>query len=91
LFEQDGDDDAREAKLKLKQYEQPGELVTLPSGIQYRELLEGTGKQIALGSKVSMKCAPTSSIKLACICWKRVLHTPNTTISNNTAVPALAM
>ena len=114
------EDDVQGTKLKLKQYEQPGELVTLDSGtfsshtclsvalqspdvpphallsheweiagsvhaswrcfmqlqdpvatacreqpvsmhtgIQYRELLEGTGdKIVALGSKVSMKCAP---------------------------------
>lgn len=37
----------------------------LHAGIQYRELLEGTGdKVVALGSKVSMKCAPLSVMAL---------------------------
>ena len=37
----------------------------LHAGIQYRELLEGTGdKVVALGSKVSMKCAPLAVMAL---------------------------
>eukprot|EP01023_Acetabularia_acetabulum_P055276 TRINITY_DN6368_c1_g1_i1.p1 TRINITY_DN6368_c1_g1~~TRINITY_DN6368_c1_g1_i1.p1 ORF type:complete len:215 (-),score=28.98 TRINITY_DN6368_c1_g1_i1:178-822(-) len=44
------DDDIQDSILKNRQYEQPGELVTLPSGIQYRELLEGTGSQAFFGS-----------------------------------------
>ena len=41
---------------KLK-YEQPGALVTLASGIQFREILEGTGKAAAIGDKCSIRCA----------------------------------
>jgi len=37
-----------------RQYEQPGELVTLPSGIQYRELAVGTGKAAKLGALCEM-------------------------------------
>ncbi|KXZ43087.1 hypothetical protein GPECTOR_102g40 [Gonium pectorale] len=45
-----GSDAVREERLRYRQYEQPGTLVTLPSGIQYRELLEGTGPEAVLGS-----------------------------------------
>eukprot|EP00803_Ostreobium_quekettii_P007037 evm.model.scf_447EXC.2 EVM.evm.TU.scf_447EXC.2 scf_447EXC:14068-17358(-) len=44
------DEDVRGEYLKLRQYEQPGELVTLPSGVQYREFLEGTGRSATAGS-----------------------------------------
>ena len=49
---------------KLK-YEQPGTLVTLPSGIQYREILEGGGKAAAIGDKCSLRCVSMSKI---CTC-----------------------
>jgi hypothetical protein len=44
-----GDPDAvQAARLKYRQYEQPGELVTLqPSGVQYREILTGAGPRAA--------------------------------------------
>ena len=48
--------------MKLKQFEQPGDLVTLPSGIQFRELLEGSGRAAALGSKISIRCAPAPAM-----------------------------
>lgn len=41
--EAEGLGDARDEYLEKRQYEQPGTLVTLPSGVQFRELLEGTG------------------------------------------------
>eukprot|EP01026_Neomeris_dumetosa_P065309 TRINITY_DN62657_c0_g1_i4.p1 TRINITY_DN62657_c0_g1~~TRINITY_DN62657_c0_g1_i4.p1 ORF type:complete len:279 (+),score=30.23 TRINITY_DN62657_c0_g1_i4:59-895(+) len=44
------DKDVQEIVLRNRQYEQPGELVTLPSGIQYRELLQGQGPQALVGS-----------------------------------------
>ena len=50
LREQDGKGDARDEFLEPRQYEQPGEVVTLPSGVQYRELLEGTGRTAEIGS-----------------------------------------
>lgn len=46
-----------DAKLQRKQYEQPGELVTLASGLQYRELLPGSGRAAALGDTVSLRYA----------------------------------
>jgi hypothetical protein len=42
-----------DSKMKLKQYEQPAELVTLKSGVQYRELLAGSGKAAQLGSNAT--------------------------------------
>ncbi|KAG2426955.1 hypothetical protein HXX76_012740 [Chlamydomonas incerta] len=45
-----GADSVREERLKYRQFEQPGTLVTLPNGLQYRELLEGSGPEAALGS-----------------------------------------
>ncbi len=39
----------------LRQFEQPGELVTLPSGLQYREMEVGTGHRTAeIGSTVEI-------------------------------------
>jgi hypothetical protein len=46
-----------ESKMRLRQYEQPGELVTLPSGIQFREILEGSGAEATFGRKLSIRCA----------------------------------
>ncbi|GIL92722.1 hypothetical protein Vretimale_11763 [Volvox reticuliferus] len=43
-------DAVREERLRYRQYEQPGTLVTLPNGLQYRELLEGTGPEATIGS-----------------------------------------
>ncbi|KAG2450904.1 hypothetical protein HYH02_004736 [Chlamydomonas schloesseri] len=45
-----GADSVRDERLKYRQFEQPGTLVTLPNGLQYRELLEGTGPEAQLGS-----------------------------------------
>jgi FKBP-type peptidyl-prolyl cis-trans isomerase len=45
----------QESKVRVRQYEQPGELVTLPSGIQYREILKGSGAEAVLGSKLSIR------------------------------------
>ncbi|EFJ40481.1 hypothetical protein VOLCADRAFT_108144 [Volvox carteri f. nagariensis] len=45
-----GVDAVREERLRYRQYEQPGTLVTLPNGLQYRELLEGTGPEATPGS-----------------------------------------
>ena len=65
--EQAADDAAEspdDAKLRLRQYEQPGELVTLRSGVQFREILEGSGARAELGSKLSiMYAAPRRCCK----------------------------
>ncbi|GLC35668.1 hypothetical protein PLESTF_001662800 [Pleodorina starrii] len=45
-----GADVVREERLRYRQYEQPGTLVTLPNGLQYRELLEGAGPEATRGS-----------------------------------------
>ena len=42
-----GSDDVQGERLRYRQYEQPGELVTLPSGVQYREITTGSGSQAA--------------------------------------------
>ncbi|GAX77846.1 hypothetical protein CEUSTIGMA_g5288.t1 [Chlamydomonas eustigma] len=44
------EEDPREARNKSRQIEQPGVLVTLPSGIQYREMFSGRGKEVLFGS-----------------------------------------
>lgn len=51
LREAEGLGDARDEMLEVRQYEQPGTLVTLPSGVQYRELLEGTGQAAEVTDK----------------------------------------
>ncbi|GFR44958.1 hypothetical protein Agub_g6268, partial [Astrephomene gubernaculifera] len=43
-------DAVQEERLRYRQYEQPGTLVTLPNGTQYRELLEGSGPAATHGS-----------------------------------------
>ncbi|KAG2485435.1 hypothetical protein HYH03_015814 [Edaphochlamys debaryana] len=45
-----GPESVQEERLRLRQFEQPGTLVTMPSGLQYRELAVGTGPEAALGS-----------------------------------------
>lgn len=42
--EGEDEESVRDTFLKTRQYEQPGVLVTLPNGIQYREILEGPDK-----------------------------------------------
>ncbi|GMH40179.1 hypothetical protein BSKO_08083 [Bryopsis sp. KO-2023] len=48
--ESGSEESARDEYLQTRQFEQPGELVTLPSGIQYREMLAGTGREAQIGS-----------------------------------------
>ena len=48
---------ARRMRRCGEQYEQPGELVMLPSGIQFREILEASGRAAELGAKCSIRCA----------------------------------
>lgn len=64
------EDDVQGSKLKLKQYEQPGELVTLPSGIQYREIETGRGKEASLGSKLSIRYAFHLSVNFRHCSWR---------------------
>ncbi|KAG1654333.1 hypothetical protein FOA52_013732 [Chlamydomonas sp. UWO 241] len=45
-------DDARDARNKYRKFEQPGELVTLASGLQYREMVVGTGSDAAAAGDV---------------------------------------
>eukprot|EP00877_Chromochloris_zofingiensis_P013386 jgi/Chrzof1/8300/Cz03g05120.t1 len=49
-----GAGDVQAERLKYRQYEQPGDLVTLPSGIQYRELEQGNGQVAAVGCTCEM-------------------------------------
>eukprot|EP00798_Chlamydomonas_sp_ICE-L_P009432 gene9432-4064_t len=46
--------DAEDERARIKQFEQPGTLVTLPSGIQYREIETGTGPEAVTGSQCSI-------------------------------------
>uniref|UniRef100_A0A383WF78 peptidylprolyl isomerase n=1 Tax=Tetradesmus obliquus TaxID=3088 RepID=A0A383WF78_TETOB len=45
---EEGSDEQQQEQQGLK-YEQPGELVTLPSGLQYREISVGSGPEALLG------------------------------------------
>lgn len=63
------EDDVQGSKLKLKQYEQPGELITLPSGIQYREIETGRGKEASLGSKLSIRYGIHLSVNFGSRSW----------------------
>ncbi|KAI8474873.1 MAG: hypothetical protein J3K34DRAFT_517743 [Monoraphidium minutum] len=49
-----GADDPQAERLRYRQYEQPGELVTLPSGIQYRELSAGAGRAAEAGGTLEI-------------------------------------
>eukprot|EP00803_Ostreobium_quekettii_P006690 evm.model.scf_699.3 EVM.evm.TU.scf_699.3 scf_699:62775-66066(-) len=49
------DEDVRGEYLKLRQYEQPGELVTLPSGVQYRLAERNSLPAAATPAVVGMK------------------------------------
>lgn len=55
------EDSVRDEYLKMRQYEQPGDLVTLPNGFQYRFVLSSKKHRIRLENSILVLEKPRSN------------------------------